>query len=174
VTLPSPAELPKDAGVTLPASGGSVGRVAEEQKEQGNVELKDSLPESGMAWSSAAFIVAVIPLAALLGSVIYLFIRWRNTGQGTVAVYAATDHVPEKDLEGGEEKAPLETTPGEVPPDTVSIETSEVSTTDSGAVESVAQLAKLYAMGTPSEKEFQLLKELIPQSLGDPQEPKLT
>ena len=29
----------------------------------------------------------------------------------------------------------------------------------------MAQLAKLYAMGTPSEKEFQRLKGLISQSL---------
>ena len=66
-----------------------------------------------MAWSSAAFLVAVIAIAALLGIVIYLFIRWRNTGQRTVAVSAAPDPVPDKNLEGGEEKAPSETTIGE-------------------------------------------------------------
>ena len=111
---------------------------------------------------------------------------------------------PNKNLEGGEEKAPLETTIGEtgevvmpladklpdqkgqgaaisirqnsaysskiestneeVFPDTVVIELSELSTTDSSAVENVAQLAKLYAMGTPSEKEFQRLKWLISHS----------
>ena len=48
--------------------------------------------------------------------------------------------------------------------DTVLIEASELSTTDSSAVENVAQLAKLYAMGTPSEKEFQRLKWLISHS----------
>ena len=52
----------------------------------------------------------------------------------------------------------------EVLPDTVLIEPSELSTTDSSAVENVAQLAKLYAMGTPSEKEFQRLKGLISHS----------
>jgi hypothetical protein len=35
----------------------------------------------------------------------------------------------------------------------------------------VARLAKLYALGTPSEQEFQLLKNLIPQ--GDFQQPKV-
>jgi hypothetical protein len=56
VTLPSSAESPKDAGVTLSSSAESVGRVAEEQAaQQGNVELKDSFPESRVAWSSAAF-----------------------------------------------------------------------------------------------------------------------
>jgi hypothetical protein len=110
-------------------------------------------------------------------------------------------------LEGGEEKAPLETTIGktgevvmpvadkstqlpdqtgrgasipmsqnspysskiestneEVLPDTVLIEPSELSTTNNIAVENVAQLAKLYAMGTPSEKEFQWLKGLLSHS----------
>ena len=85
VTLPSSAESPKDAGVTLSSSAESVGRVAEEQAQQGNVEPKDSLPESRVAWSSAAFLVAVIAIAALLGIVIYLFIRWRDTGQRTVS-----------------------------------------------------------------------------------------
>jgi hypothetical protein len=80
--------------------------------QHGNVELKDSLPESGIAWSSAASLVAVIAIAALLGIVIYLFTRWRDTGQRTVAVSAATDHVPEKNSEGGAGKAPSETTIG--------------------------------------------------------------
>ena len=56
----------------------------------------------------------------------------------------------------------------EVGPNTVSIENSA---TDGSAVEDVARLAKLYAMGTPSEQEFQLLKNLIPQ--GDFQQPKV-
>ena len=58
----------------------------------------------------------------------------------------------------------IESTNEEVLPDTVLIEASELSTTDSSAVENVAQLAKLYAMGTPSEKEFQRLKGLISHS----------
>jgi hypothetical protein len=61
----------------------------------------------------------------------------------------------------------VETT-SEVGPNTVSIENSA---TDGSAVEDVARLAKLYAMGTPSEQEFQLLKNLIPQ--GDFQQPKV-
>jgi hypothetical protein len=113
VTLPSSAESPKDAGVTLSSSAESVGRVAEEQAQQGNVEPKDSLPESRVAWSSAAFLVAVIAIAALLGIVIYLFIRWRNTGQRTVFASATPSPIPNKNLEGGEEKASLETTIGE-------------------------------------------------------------
>jgi hypothetical protein len=48
----------------------------------------------------------------------------------------------------------------EVLPDAVLIEPSKLSTTNSSAVEDVARLAKLYAMGTPSEKEFQRLKGL--------------
>jgi hypothetical protein len=144
----------------------------------------------------------VIAMTVLLGTVVYLFIRWRSTGQRAVAL-----SLSEKNSEGEVGKALLETTVGktgevvvplahkmiqlpdqtrqgansvyssktvptneEVLPDTVSIQTSGLSATGSSAVENVAQLAKLYAMGTPSEKEFQLLKELIPQSLGDPQE----
>jgi hypothetical protein len=183
VTLPSSAESPKDAGVTLSSSAESVGRVAEEQARQGNVEPKDSHPESRVAWSLAAFLVAVIAIAALLGIVIYLFIRWRDTGQRTVSASATPGPIPNKNLEGEEEKAPLETTIGktgevvmpladtlpdqkgqgaaisisqnsaysskiestneEVLPDTVLIEASELSTTDSSAVENVAQLANL-------------------------------
>jgi hypothetical protein len=201
---PSNPTEPKDAGMTLSSSAESVGRVAEEHARQGNVEPKDSLPESRVAWSSAAFLVGVIAIAALLGIVTYLFIRWRNTGQRTVSASATPSSIPNKNLEGGEEKAPLETTIGktgevvmpladklpdqkgqgeaisisqnsassskiestneEVLPDTVLIEPSELSTTDSSAVENVAQLAKLYAMGTPSEKEFQRLKGLISHS----------
>ena len=204
VTLPSSAASPKEAGVTLSSSAELVGRVAEERAQQGNVEPKDSLPESRVAWSSAAFLVAVIAIAALLGIVIYLFIRWRDTGQRTVSASATPSPIPNKNLEGEEEKAPLETTIGktgevvmpladtlpdqkgqgaaisisensaysskielsneEVLLDTVLIEASELSTTDSSAVENVAQLAKLYAMGTPSEKEFQRLKWLISHS----------
>jgi hypothetical protein len=216
-TIPAsnPTE-PKDAGATLLSSAEPVGPVAEEQVQQDNVELKDSLPESGMAWSSATFFVAVIAIAALLGIVVYLFIRWRNTGQRTVAVSAVTHHVSEKNSEGGAGKAPSETTIGkasevvmpisfaladkmiqpdengqsatismsqnsgcssetestneEILPDTVLSESSP----DSSVVAKVAQLAKLCAMGTPSEKEFQRIKGLISQSLGDSQEPKLT
>ena len=84
VPASNPTE-PKDAGATLIVIAESVGPIAE-QVQQGNVELKDSLPESGMAWSSATFLVAVIAIAALLGIVVYLFIRWRNTGQRTVGI----------------------------------------------------------------------------------------
>lgn len=55
----------------------------------------------------------------------------------------------------------IESTNEENLPDTILSESS----TDSSVVENVAQLAKLYAMGTPSEKEFQRIKGLIPQSL---------
>jgi hypothetical protein len=213
VPASNPTE-PKDVGVTLPSSAESVGPVV----QQGNVELKDRLPKRGMMpWSSAAFLVAVVAIAMLLGIVIYLFIRWRKTGQRTVAVSAATDHVPEKNSERGVGKALTETIIGktkevvmpinlaladkmipvpdengqnatismsensacsskiestneEILPDTILSERSP----DSSVVENVAQLAKLYAIGTPSEKEFQRIKGLIPQSLGDSQEPKLT
>jgi hypothetical protein len=47
---------------------------------------------------------------------------------------------------------------------TATIENFEVSTTNGSAVESVAQLARLYAMGSPSEKEFQRLRELVSHS----------
>ena len=56
-----------------------------------------------------------------------------------------------------------ESTNEEILPDTV---LSELST-DSSVVAKVAQLAKLCAMGTPSEKEFQRIKGLISQSLGE-------
>jgi hypothetical protein len=59
----------------------------------------------------------------------------------------------------------------EVLPDAVLIEPSELSTTNSSAVENVARLAKFYAMGTPSEKEFQRLRGLISQSLRNSQAP---
>ena len=42
----------------------------------------------------------------------------------------------------------------EVLPDTVLIEPSELSTTNSSAVENLARLAKLYAMGTPLKRSF--------------------
>jgi hypothetical protein len=206
VTPPSSAESPKDAGVTQPSSAQSVGRFVEDQVQQGNVELNDSIPQSRiMGWLSKAFLVAVIAMVVLLGIVMYLFIRWRNTEPRTVAVSAAA--IPEKNLEGGEDKATLDTTIGKTDevvmpvademiqlPDqtgpgaaisvrqnsfhsskveptseemlsgTASIETFEVSTSDGSAVESVAQLARLYAMGAPSEKEFQRLRELVSHS----------
>ena len=96
-----------------PSPAASVGQVAEVRVQQGNVEPKDSLPKSGMAWSSAAFLVAVSTIAMLLGMVIYWFTRWRNTEQRTVAVPTATDPVPDKNLEGGAGKVPSETTIGE-------------------------------------------------------------
>jgi hypothetical protein len=177
---------PKDAGVALPSSTEPVGRVAEEQVQQSNVE-PDSLQQGIRGWSSQAFLIVVMATAALLGLVIHLFMRRRRT----VSASATPSSIP-KNLEGGEEKAPLEITIGktgetgqgaaipmsqnsaysskiestneEVLPDTVLIEPSELSTTDSSAVENVTQLAKRYAMGTPSEKEFQRLKGLISHS----------
>jgi hypothetical protein len=170
--------------VALPSSAEPVGRVAEEQVQQSNVE-PDSLQQGIRGWSSQAFLIVVMATAALFGLVIHLFMRRRRT------VSPTPSPIP-KNLEGGEEKAPLEITIGktgetgrdaaipmdqnsaysskiestneEVLPDTVLIEPSELSTTDSIAVENVAQLAKLYAMGTPSEKEFQRLKGLISHS----------
>jgi hypothetical protein len=206
MTPPSSAESPKDASVTPPSSAQSVGRFVEDKVQQGNVELNDSIPQSRIVgWLSKAFLVAVIAMVVLLGIVMYLFIRWRNTEPRTVAVSAAA--IPEKNLEGGEDKAPLDTTirktdevvmpvademiqlpdqtgPGaaisvrqnsfhsskveptseEMLSGTASIETFEASTSDGSAVESVAQLARLYAMGAPSENEFQRLRELVSHS----------
>jgi hypothetical protein len=203
----------KEAGVRLPSSADAVGRVAEEQVQQGNVELKDSLLEIGMAWSSATFLVAVMAVAVLLGLVVHLFMKWRRT-----LPVSATTNMPNKNLEGEEGKAPSETTIGnpsevampiglpladeliqlpddagqraaismnensarsnkiettneEVLPHTVFSKASELNTTNSSALENVARLAKLYAMGTPSEKEFQRLKGLISQSLMNSQAP---
>jgi hypothetical protein len=166
-----------------------------------------------MGWSSAAFLVAVMAVAVLLGLVVHLFMRWRRT-----LPVSATTNMPNKNLEGEEGKAPSETTIGnpsevampiglpladeliqlpdeagqraaismnqnsgysskivstneEVLPDAVLIEPSELSTTNSSAVENVARLAKLYAMGTPSENEFQRLRGLISQSLRNSQAP---
>ncbi len=179
--------------------------VAEEHVQQGNVELNNSVSEKGvLAWLSAAFRVAVVGIVTLLVIVIYLFIRWRNTGQRTISVSA-----PEKNSDGAG-NAPLEitieavgelladktiqlpdqtgegaaTSPSqnsaysskiqstneEALPENVSIEPSDSNATGSSAVENVAQLAKLCAMGTPSEKDFQRIKRLISQSLGDAQE----
>ena len=81
--------------------------------QQGNVELKDSLTERGMMpWSSAAFLVAVVAIAMLLGIVVYLFIRWRNPRHRSVVVSAAKDHLPERNTEDGTGKALTETTTG--------------------------------------------------------------
>ena len=200
--------------MTLPSSAELVGPVV----QQGTFELNDSLPKRGMMpWLSAAFLVAVVAIAMLLGVVIYLVIRWRNPRHRSVAVSAATDHLPERNSEDGTGKALTETIVGkksevvapinlaladkmsqvpdengqsatisksensacsskieltneEILPDTILSERSPVSS----VVENVAQLAKLYAIGTPSEKEFQRIKRSIFQSLGDSQEPKLT
>jgi hypothetical protein len=162
--------------------------------QQGNVVLKDSFPQGRiMGWLSKAFLVAVIAMVVLLGIVMYLFIRWRNTEPRTVAVSAA-NHVPEKNFgktdevvmpvademiqlpdQTGQSAAisvrqdsfhsrKVESTSEEMLSGTASIETFEVSTSDGSAVESVAQLARLYAMGAPSEKEFQRLRELVSHS----------
>jgi hypothetical protein len=87
VTPPSQPDSTKDAGVTPPSSAESGGRVAEEQVQQGTRELTDRRSESGITvWLSAVFLFALVALMALLGTVIYLFIRSRNTGQRLVAV----------------------------------------------------------------------------------------
>jgi hypothetical protein len=203
VAPPPPAEPTKGAGVTLPLSGESVGRVAEERAQQGNVELEDRHPERPITeWLAAAFLFAVVAIAALLGIVIYLLTRWRNAGQKTVALSLlktnsevgaekgllntaigenelvmplADRMIPDQIVQGattslrqGSAYSNNLESAGEVGPNTVSIEGSAA---DGSAVEDVAQLAKLYAMGTPSEQEFQLLKDLIPQ--GDFQKPKV-
>jgi len=100
----SSAESPKDSGVAPTSSAQPVGRFVEDQVQQGNVALNDSIPQSRiMGWLPKAFLVAVIAMVVLLGIVMYLFIRWRNTVPRTVAISAAA--IPEKNLEGGEEKA---------------------------------------------------------------------
>jgi hypothetical protein len=107
VTPPSQPDSTQEAGATPTSSAESVGRVAEEQGQQGTFELKDGRPENGtMVWPSAAFLFALVALTAMLGTVIYLFIRWRNTGQGTVAVA-----LPEMNTEGVG-NTPLEPTIG--------------------------------------------------------------
>jgi hypothetical protein len=156
------------SGTTIPSSAESVERVAEERAQQTDAESKDRLQENSTGWALQAFLIAVMATAVLLGLVIYLFRKRRNIGQRT----AETNLIPDKNSEGGE-KARLETTPGEVLPDIVLSEPSKLSTTDSSAVGNVAELAKLYAMGTPSEKEFQRLKGLIFHSIADSQEPEL-
>jgi hypothetical protein len=64
----------------------------------------------------------------------------------------------------------IESTNEEVSPCTVLNEASDLSVTDSSAIENVAQLAKLYAIGTPSGKELQRLKGLMSHSNRDSQE----
>ena len=92
--------------MTLPSSAEPVGRVAEEQVQQGNVE-PDSLQQGSRGWSSQAFLIVIMATAALLGLVVHLFMRRRRT----VSASATPSPIP-KNLEGGEEKAPLETTIG--------------------------------------------------------------
>jgi hypothetical protein len=212
-TKPNSVTLPP-SGATLPSPAESDVRVAEEHVQQGNVEPKNSLQENRTGWLSQAFLIAIMVTAVLLGIVIQLFMRRRSIGQRT----AEANLIPNKNSEGGEGKAPSETTIGnpsevampiglpladeliqlpdeagqraaismnqssgygskivstneEVLPNAVLIEPSELNTTNSSAVENVARLAKLYAMGTPSEKEFQRLKGLISQSLRNSQAP---
>jgi hypothetical protein len=57
-----------------------------------------------MGWLRTAFLLALVAIAALLGIVVYLFIRWRNTGPRTAAM-----PLPEKKFqEAGD--TPFETT----------------------------------------------------------------
>jgi hypothetical protein len=90
----SSTESPKGSSATLPSQE-SVDQVAEEQVQRSDPEPENSLPERGIiGWLSAALLFASVALASLLGLVIYLFVRWRNT-QGTVAV-----SLPEKNSDG--------------------------------------------------------------------------
>jgi hypothetical protein len=92
--VPSSAESPKDSSATLPSQE-SVAQVAEEQVQRSDLESENSLPErETIGWLSAALLFASVALASLLGLVIYLFVRWRNT-QRTVAV-----SLPEKNSDG--------------------------------------------------------------------------
>jgi hypothetical protein len=85
----SAVESLKDSIVTLPSSQETVRQVAEEQM-QSDVEPKNSVPERGiMGTLSAAFQFALVAIATLVCVVICLFIRWRTTGQSTVAVSLA-------------------------------------------------------------------------------------
>ena len=123
-----------------------------------------------MVMLSAAFLVAVTAIAVLRCIVIYWLVRWRNPGQRAVFVSAAMIQLPDENgqhaaismSENSACSSKIESTDEENLPDTILSESS----TDGSVVENVAQLAKLYAMGTPSEKEFLRIKGLIPQSLG--------
>jgi hypothetical protein len=86
--MPS-AESLKDSGATPPSSEKTVGQLAEEQVKQGDVEPKNGVQSGKMEWLSAAFLFALVAIATLLGIVVYLFIRWRNTGQRTATVSLA-------------------------------------------------------------------------------------
>ena len=67
----------------------------------------------------------------------------------------------------------IQPTHEEVSPAIAPFEGSESSFIDNTAVENVAQLAELCAKGTPSEKDFQRIKGLISQSMGNAQERKV-
>jgi hypothetical protein len=83
----SSAESLKASSVTLPSSEKTVGQVAEEQIQQGDVEPKNIVPERGiMGWLSVTFLFALLALATLVCIVRYLFIRWRTTGQRTAVM----------------------------------------------------------------------------------------
>jgi hypothetical protein len=102
----SSAETVKDSSVTLPPSEKTVRQVEEEQM-RGDVEPKNSFTERRiMEWLSAAFLFALVAIATLVCVVIYVFIRWRTTGQGMVAV-----SLPEKNSDGAGNTL-LETTIG--------------------------------------------------------------
>jgi hypothetical protein len=60
----------------------------------------------------------------------------------------------------------------EVLPRTILSEAPKLGAAESSDFSKMAQLAKLYAKGKPSEKEFQRLKGLISRSLRDSQAPK--
>jgi hypothetical protein len=141
-------------------------------------------------------LLALVAIAALLGIVTSLFVRWRNTGQRTAAV-----SFPEKSSEEagdtpvktsiseagnvvtGESPATSMTqdspnvsdigpTYGEIFPGIASVEASESNSAENSAVEKVAQLAELCARGPPSEQDFQRIKDAVPGS-GHVQELKI-
>jgi hypothetical protein len=169
--------------VTLPSKE-SVGPGAEEQLQQGTPEQESSVSERGIVgWLGTVFLLASFAVAALLGIVTSLFIRWRNTGRMTAAVSST-----EKKSEGAGD-TPLKTTVGQAvkvaeSPATLMSQNSanisdvgptygeifpgitsiEVSNTDNSAVEAVAQLAELCAKGTPPKNDFQRIKDATPES----------
>jgi hypothetical protein len=57
-----------------------------------------------MEWLSLTFLFALVAIAVLVGIVMYLFIRWRTSGQTTVAVSS-----PENNSKGADTK-PLDPT----------------------------------------------------------------
>ena len=86
------AESPKNSSTTSTAERflrGDGGAGGKEQVQQGDLEPKNGVQSGITEWLSAAFLFALVAIATLLGIVVYLFIRWRNTGQRTATVSLA-------------------------------------------------------------------------------------